>query len=159
MNIWKFYPPMYFFQVTIGILSAAVVVWSGIQTWSYCRRSGQVTIDMSTLMELGLTCCGYFSNMLFIVAAVVALHTLLFYKAQSVSYIMLPSESLENTINKYIVVAFLLKVREWESEIVINSSFRRLRNLLFLIITDRRSGETDLRSNENRHISNRLGET
>lgn len=49
--------------------------------------------------------------MLFIVAAAVALHTLLFYKAQSVTYIMLPTENLENTINKYIVVAFLLKVK------------------------------------------------
>lgn len=86
-------------------------MWSGIQTWSYCRRSGQVTIDMSTLVELALTCCGYFANMIFIVAACVAVHTLVFYKAQSVAYVMLPSEQLENTINKYLILAFLLKVR------------------------------------------------
>lgn len=109
-NFRKYNRKETFAQVTIGILSAAVVVWSGIQTWSYCRRSGQVTIDMSTLVELGLTCCGYFSNMLFIVAAAVALHTLLFYKAQNVAYIMLPTENLEHTINKYVVFAFLLKV-------------------------------------------------
>lgn len=103
------------YQVTIGILSAAVVVWSGIQTWSYCRRSGQVTIDMSTVVELALTCCGHFSNMLFVVAACVAVHTLLFYKAQSIAYIMLPSESLENTIEKYLILAFLLKVTHLRS--------------------------------------------
>lgn len=54
--------------------------------------------------------------MLFIVAAAVALHTLLFYKAQSVAYVMLPCQDLEKTINKYIIVAFLLKVLYYEEK-------------------------------------------
>ncbi len=65
---------------------------------------------MSIVGEFGLTSCGHLSNMLFIMVAIIAVYTLLFYKAQSVAYVMLPSESFENTINRYIILTFLLKV-------------------------------------------------
>lgn len=69
-----------------------------------------MAIDLWTVGQFAITCCSHFANMIFVVCLLLAVHTLFFYKAQSVVYILLPSQDLEAVVNRYVVVAFLLKV-------------------------------------------------
>jgi len=96
--------------MSLGILSGCVFIWSCIHTWSESKRCGRMAIDLWTVGQFAITCCSHFANMIFVVCLLLAVHTLLFYKAQSVVYILLPSQDLEAVVNRYVVIAFLLKV-------------------------------------------------
>ncbi|PSN51036.1 hypothetical protein C0J52_15421 [Blattella germanica] len=72
------------FKVAMGVLSAFAVVWSGIETWSWSRRSGRVGIDLVTLGQLMIFACGNLANVFFFVVACASFHTFSFYKGQSV---------------------------------------------------------------------------
>jgi len=96
--------------MSLGILSGCVFIWSCIHTWSESKRCGRTAIDLWTVGQFAITCCSHFANMIFVVCLLLAVHTLLFYKAQSVVYILLPSQDLEVVVNRYVVIAFLLKV-------------------------------------------------
>lgn len=96
--------------MSLGILSGCVFIWSCIHTWSESKRCGRTAIDLWTVGQFTITCCSHFANMIFAVCLLLAIHTLVFYKAQSVVYILLPSQDLEVVVNRYVVIAFILKV-------------------------------------------------
>lgn len=96
--------------MSLGILSGCVFIWSCIHTWSESKRYGRLTIDLWTIGQFSITCCSHFANMIFAVCLLLAIQTLVFYKAQSVVYILLPSQELETVVNRYVIIAFLLKV-------------------------------------------------
>jgi meckelin len=98
------------FQVSVGVLSALAVVWSGIETWSYSRRSGRVGIDHVTLVKLLIFSCGNLANVFFFVMACASFHTFTFYKGQSIVHVLLPSHRQEQLIRSYVISAFSLKV-------------------------------------------------
>ncbi|CAH0381316.1 unnamed protein product [Bemisia tabaci] len=99
-------------DVSLGVSSAFAVVWSAIQTWSYSRRNGRVTIDAVTLTELLLISCGHLANMFFVIMTCASLFVLVYYKGQSVTHILLPTSAQEYFIYKYVMAAFLLKTIE-----------------------------------------------
>uniref|UniRef100_A0A2S2RB76 Meckelin n=1 Tax=Sipha flava TaxID=143950 RepID=A0A2S2RB76_9HEMI len=103
---------LHYVDMGLGILSGCVFIWSCIHTWSESKRCGRITIDFWTVGQFAITCCSHFANMIFAVCLLLAVHTLVFYKAQSVVYILLPSQDLEAVVNRYVVVAFLLKIVE-----------------------------------------------
>ncbi|KAK7873573.1 hypothetical protein R5R35_009277 [Gryllus longicercus] len=102
----------YALEVSMGVLCSLSVVWSGIETWSYSRRSGRVGIDLFTIAELALFSCGNLANVFFLVVACASLHTFFFYKGESVIHLLLLSSSNENLIKTYVIVAFALKIIE-----------------------------------------------
>jgi len=104
------YNCLYTIQMSLGILSGCVFIWSCIHTWSESKRCGRMAIDLWTVGQFAITCCSHFANMIFTVCVLLAIHTLIFYKAQSVVYILLPSQDLEAVVNRYVFIAFILKV-------------------------------------------------
>lgn len=96
--------------MSLGILSGCVFIWSCIHTWNESKRCGRTAIDLWTVGQFTITCCSHFANMIFAVCLLLAIHTLVFYKAQSVVYILLPSQDLEVVVNRYVAIAFILKV-------------------------------------------------
>ncbi|XP_050441568.1 meckelin [Adelges cooleyi] len=103
---------LHYVDMSLAILSGCVFIWSCIHTWSESKRCGRMAIDLWTVGQFMITCCSHFANMIFAVCALLALYTLLFYKAQSVVYTLLPSQDLESIVDRYIVLAFLLKTVE-----------------------------------------------
>nr|CAD7441633.1 unnamed protein product [Timema bartmani] len=99
-------------EVSVGVLSALAVVWSGIETWSYSRRSGKIGIDLLSLGQLALFSCGNLANVFFLVVACASVHVLFFYKGQSVVHVLLPSAAQETLIKNYVIAAFSLKIVE-----------------------------------------------
>ncbi|XP_050521919.1 meckelin isoform X2 [Daktulosphaira vitifoliae] len=103
---------LHYIDMTLGILSGCVFIWSCIHTWSESKRCGRMAIDLWTVGQFLITCCSHFANVIFAVCILLAFYTLLFYKGQSVVYILLPSQELEHIVEKYVVIAFLLKIIE-----------------------------------------------
>ncbi|XP_060849331.1 meckelin isoform X1 [Rhopalosiphum padi] len=103
---------LHYVDMSLGILSGCVFIWSCIHTWSESKRCGRMAIDLWTVGQFAITCCSHFANMIFVVCLLLAIHTLFFYKAQSVVYILLPSQDLEAVVNRYIIIAFILKIVE-----------------------------------------------
>ncbi|XP_049787619.1 meckelin isoform X2 [Schistocerca cancellata] len=99
-------------EVAVGILSALAIVWSGIETWSYSRRSGRVGIDLLSLVQLALFSCGNLANVFFLVAASASVYTFVFYKGQSVVQVLLPAPAHEDLIKNYMISSLVLKVAE-----------------------------------------------
>jgi cyanate permease len=96
--------------MSLGVLSALAVIWSGVETWSSCRRSGHVGIDYITLGKLIVFACGNLANVFFFVVACASFHTFIFYKGQSVVQVLLPSHIQDQLVKSYVISSFCLKV-------------------------------------------------
>ncbi|KAJ4448147.1 hypothetical protein ANN_10160, partial [Periplaneta americana] len=119
-------------EVSMGVLSALAVVWSGIETWSCSRRSGRVGIDLVTLGQLIVFSCGNLANVFFFVVVCASIHTFTFYKGQSVIQILLPAQKQDDLVKSYIISAFSLKIVE-----VIHLIWRQISIDIFFIDWER----------------------
>ncbi|KAJ9601533.1 hypothetical protein L9F63_000276 [Diploptera punctata] len=99
-------------EVSMGVLSGLAVVWTGIETWSWSRRSGRVGIDLITLAQLMVFACGNLANVFFFVVACASFHMFTFYKGQSVVHVLLSTHQQDVVIRNYIIAAFSLKIVE-----------------------------------------------
>ena len=77
MNLEKY---NYDLSVAVGVLSAFAVVYAGLLTWGWSKRSSQMVINFETLMKLVVFACGTLSNVFFVVTLGVSLWWLIFYK-------------------------------------------------------------------------------
>lgn len=91
-------------------MAAIAILYSGIQTWTHSRRSGKISIDVFTILRLLVFSCGNLANMFFVIAAGVSVHSFVFYKEQSVVYLLLPNQRIEKLLRDFVIVAFSLKV-------------------------------------------------
>lgn len=103
---------MLFFQVAISVLSAFAVLYSGLRTWVYYKRTGRDALDLVSLLRFCLFSCGNLANVFFLVAFCATVHTFIFYKGQNVIHLLLPGSEEETTIQNFIIVAFSLKFVE-----------------------------------------------
>lgn len=86
------------------------MIWTVLQTWNHAHRSGHLAIDLITMYNLCIIACGNLANVFFGVISAAAIHALVCYKGQAVAQILLPPKAMDNYINTYIIVAFVLKV-------------------------------------------------
>ncbi|XP_077542856.1 meckelin isoform X2 [Haemaphysalis longicornis] len=96
--------------IAIGVLSALAILWACVQTWSWTRRSGRVSINILTLVKLIIYTCASLSSVFLIVVLCTCLNWLLMYKLQDVVHLLLPSPQQEKEIMLYIIFAFIMKV-------------------------------------------------
>ncbi|KAK8783574.1 hypothetical protein V5799_010063 [Amblyomma americanum] len=95
--------------IALGVLSALAVLWACIQTWSWTRRSGRVSINVVTLVKLITYTCSSLSSVFLIVVLSTCLNWLLMFKFQDVVHMLLPSPHQERDIKLYIIFAFVMK--------------------------------------------------
>lgn len=107
--------------MSLGVLSALAVIWSGVETWSSCRRSGHVGIDHITLGKLIIFACGNLANVFFFVVACASFHTFIFYKGQSAVQVLLPSHAQDQLVRNYVILSFCLKVSNGEGYVAAKS--------------------------------------
>ncbi|CAB4058506.1 TMEM67 [Lepeophtheirus salmonis] len=97
-------------EISIGVLSAIAVFWSVVQTWTWSRRSGKMTIDPFTLIEFLANACGNLAHVFFIVIYFASLYYMIFFKQQNYIYVILPDEDQEKIIKNFIYSIFALKI-------------------------------------------------
>ncbi|XP_075734483.1 meckelin [Rhipicephalus microplus] len=95
--------------IALGVLSALAILWACIQTWSWTRRSGKVSVNIGTFVKLIVYTCSSLSSVFLIVVLSTCLNWLLMYKLQDVVHMLLPSPHQEKDIELYIVFAFVMK--------------------------------------------------
>ncbi|XP_065281384.1 meckelin isoform X1 [Dermacentor albipictus] len=95
--------------IALGVLSAFAILWACIQTWSWTRRSGKLSINIVTLVKLIIYTCSSLSSVFLVVVLCTCLNWLLMYKLQDVVHMLLPSPHQENSIELYIIFAFVMK--------------------------------------------------
>ncbi|XP_059083812.1 meckelin-like [Tigriopus californicus] len=96
-------------EISAGVMSVFAVLWSGVQTWSWSRRSGKVTIDPLTVVKLVLFTCGNLAHIFLIIVFFSSLVWAAFFKFQDHLHVMLPSSDQEMLIKYYIIAIFCLK--------------------------------------------------
>nr|XP_040580158.1 meckelin-like [Lepeophtheirus salmonis] len=97
-------------EISIGVLSAIAVFWSIVQTWTWSRRSGKMTIDPFTLFEFLANACGNLAHVFFIVIYFASLYYMIFFKQQNYIYVILPNEDQEKIIKNFVYSIFALKI-------------------------------------------------
>uniref|UniRef100_A0A1B6EQU8 Meckelin n=1 Tax=Cuerna arida TaxID=1464854 RepID=A0A1B6EQU8_9HEMI len=122
----------YTIDIWLGVLCGLTVVWSALQTWSHAKRSAHLVIDLLTLCQLCLVAAGHLSNVFFLVVGLAAVHSLVYYKGQSVTQVLLPSRALDDYVHTYVIVAFSLKLVE-----VVNMMWQQMSVDIFLIDWER----------------------
>lgn len=96
--------------MSIGVLSGLGVAFSAIKAWSHSKRNGNETPNPSTVLWFLIFCSGTLGNVFIFVSFCASVHTLVFYKGQAVLHVLLPSETTEENIKIFVIVAFSLKV-------------------------------------------------
>ncbi|KAG8288713.1 Meckelin [Homalodisca vitripennis] len=119
-------------RIWLGVLCGLTVVWSALQTWSHAKRSAHLVIDLLTLCQLCLVAAGHLSNVFFLVVGLAAVHSLVYYKGQSVTQVLLPSRTLDGYVHTYVIVAFSLKLVE-----VVSMVWQQMSVDIFLIDWER----------------------
>ncbi|CAL4153921.1 unnamed protein product [Meganyctiphanes norvegica] len=96
-------------SIAVGVMSAFATLLALIQTWSWSRRSGKLTIDLLTIIHLILVECGNLANVIFAVMFFACFYWTVFFKRQDVVYMFLLTHYQEDIIKNYIIAAFILK--------------------------------------------------
>lgn len=69
--------------IAVGVLVGLSLLYAGLRTWSWSKRTGRVTVDFMTLIKFLLLSCGYVANSLFVVALGAAIFWWILYKVGS----------------------------------------------------------------------------
>ena len=96
--------------IVVGVCFLAAFVIAIIRTWIWNRRAGRFTFDLTTLFKFFMYLINYAANILFLVLVGVSLYWLIFFKAQSVAFVVLPDASQQISFVALIVGAFVLKL-------------------------------------------------
>ena len=91
-------------------MSVFAVLWSIVETWSWYRRSGKMTVDPMTIVKLLVTTCGNLANIFLAIMFFACLYWFTFFKFQDHLYVVLPSPEQEKLIKHYVISIFALKV-------------------------------------------------
>ncbi|XP_052232195.1 meckelin-like isoform X2 [Dreissena polymorpha] len=100
------------FRISIGVLSTLGVLYAGYKTWCWSKRSGRPSIDFQTIVHFFFFCSGTLANVFFVVTFGMAFYWLIFYKRQSVVYLVHPTTSQLKDWLGVFVSAFALKFLE-----------------------------------------------
>ncbi|KAK3586521.1 hypothetical protein CHS0354_035056 [Potamilus streckersoni] len=100
------------FQIAIGTLSTLGVIYAGYRTWVWSKRSGRPAIDFPSIINFIFFVSGSLSNVFFVVSFGLAFYWLIFFKRQSVVFLVHPEgQALTDWLGLF-AAAFALKCLE-----------------------------------------------
>lgn len=88
------------------------MILSGIKAWSYYKRNHNGTLSVAVLLWYLIYAMGAVGTVITSVCIGVCVYLFVFYKGQTVPYVLLPDDVSEKSIQTYITVAFSFKVSE-----------------------------------------------
>lgn len=98
------------FQITIGVLTGVALIFSTIRAGSYYKRNHNGNLSITVLLWFLVYAMGAVGNVITFVCISACVYLFIFYKGQTVPYILLPGDANEKRIQIYISVAFSFKV-------------------------------------------------
>lgn len=98
------------FQIIIGVMTGIALIFSTIRTWSYYKRNHNGNLSITVLLWFLVYAMGAVGNIITFVCIGACVYLFIFYKGQTVPYILLPDDASEKRIRTYISVAFSFKV-------------------------------------------------
>ncbi|XP_012263397.3 meckelin [Athalia rosae] len=99
-------------EVATGVLSGLGLAFAAIKAWSYSKRNGNEILSASTFLWFLIFCCGILGNIFIFVSFCASVYTFIFYKGQTVLHVLLPSDTTEEKVRIFVIVAFCLKLVE-----------------------------------------------
>ncbi|XP_012536805.1 meckelin [Monomorium pharaonis] len=102
----------YNIQITIGVFTGIALLFSIVKTWSYYKRNHNSNLNVAVLLWFLIYAMGAVGNAIMFVCISTCVYLFIFYKGQTVPYILLPDEDSEEKIRTYITVAFSFKIAE-----------------------------------------------
>ncbi|XP_011879640.1 PREDICTED: meckelin isoform X2 [Vollenhovia emeryi] len=99
-------------QITIGVFTGLALIFSSVKAWSYYKRNHNGNLGVAVLLWFLVYAMGAIGNAITFVCISTCMYLFVFYKGQTVPYILLPDEDSEENIRTYIIVAFSFKVAE-----------------------------------------------
>lgn len=144
--------------VLLAVFCSLSVLLALFRTWAWAKRSNHDnTLNLTILFKFFLFNCDYLANLFFVLVLLIAVHSFLIYKLQSVVYCFLPSKSLEHYFQLYIILAFSLKSVSILNEFYIRSDI----DVFFIDWEKSRSGSRAASSEHGKafvnNFSNNLG--
>ncbi|XP_029672859.1 meckelin [Formica exsecta] len=99
-------------ELTIGVLTGITLIFSSIRAWNYYKWDYNGNLSIAVLLWFLIYAMGAIGNMITFVCISVCVYLFIFYKGQTVPYILLPDEDSEKRIQTYITIAFSFKIIE-----------------------------------------------
>ncbi|EZA52526.1 Meckelin [Ooceraea biroi] len=99
-------------QIAIGVLTGIALILSSIRAWSYYKRNHNGNPSLTVPLWFLVYAMGAVGNAITFVCISVCVYLLVFYKGQTVPYVLLPNEDTENMIRMYVTIAFSFKIVE-----------------------------------------------
>ncbi|XP_014480007.1 PREDICTED: meckelin [Dinoponera quadriceps] len=99
-------------QITIGVLTGIALIFSTVRAWSYYKRNHNGNLSITVLLWFLIYAMGVVGNVITFVCIGACVYLFVFYKGQTVPYILLPDDASEKKIQTYISVAFSFKIVE-----------------------------------------------
>lgn len=146
------------------MLTGIALILSGIRAWSYYKRNHNGTLSIAVLLWFLIYAMGAVGTVISSVCIGACVYLFVFYKGQTVPYVLLPDDDSEKKIQMYITIAFSFKVSETTVKIsYLYSRFQRnlyiARCIFFTLRLDRRNDRIRLSVLELERIFHRLGTT
>jgi meckelin len=94
-----------------------------IRTWIWNRRAGRLTLDLTTIFKFFMFIISYVANILFAILVCVCLFWLIFYKGQSVAFVVLPSANQQYSYYALIIASFIFKAIDVLHTILTQTSY------------------------------------
>ncbi|EFN60273.1 Meckelin, partial [Camponotus floridanus] len=99
-------------EITIGVLTGIALIFASIRAWNYYKWNYNGNLNIAVLLWFLIYAMGAIGNMITFVCISVCIYLFVFYKGQTVPYILLPDEDSEKRIQTYIIIAFSFKIIE-----------------------------------------------
>ncbi|WAR13151.1 MKS3-like protein [Mya arenaria] len=100
------------FRISIGVLSTLGVLYAGYKTWCWSKRAGRPSIDFQTIVHFFFYGSGSLANVFFVVTFGMAFYWFIFFKRQSVVYLVHPTAAQLKDWTGLFGAAFALKFLE-----------------------------------------------
>ncbi|XP_053401621.1 meckelin-like isoform X2 [Mercenaria mercenaria] len=100
------------FQIAVGTLSTLGVIYAGYRSWVWSKRSGRPSIDFPTIANFFFFCAGTLANVFFVITFGMAFYWFIFFKRQSVVYLVHPTDKQLRDWLGLFGAAFALKFLE-----------------------------------------------
>lgn len=92
------------------MFTGIALIFSSVKAWSYYKRNHNGNLNVAVLLWFLIYAMGAVGNVITFVCISTCVYLFVFYKGQTVPYVLLPDEDSEERIPTYITVAFSFKV-------------------------------------------------
>ena len=109
--------------ISLGIVCFFALVFSVIKCVNWNKRAGKYAIDLITIFKFVMILLNYLANSFYLIIVFTCIYWLIFYRAQKVSVLFLPSESDELIFIIFLIIPTILKTISVFYTILVQTSY------------------------------------